>query len=276
MQFTDMNNTSLIFDSHAHYTSPQFAEDLPQLLDSLPQQGVDGVVECGVDFASSKASIDLAERWDYIYAAVGIHPECLIDPESSTTKQFAGDWQAELDAIAQLLDHPKVVAVGECGLDYHWPVPKEAQLAMFEAHLKLAVERDMPIIVHDRKAHADVYELLRRYQPKGVVHCFSGSAEDAVQLAKQGMYLGFGGAVTFQGAKRAVKAVCAVPLEYLVLETDCPYMAPVPCRGQRCDSSLIAYTAQFIAQQRGMDSEELLKITNQNARRLFGLPALSL
>ena len=262
---------AMIFDSHAHYVSHQFDQDRQQLLAALPGLGVDGVLDCGTDYATSLASIALAEQWPYVYAAVGIHPESIIEETSSTTTQFAGDWRAELEAIRPLLSHPKVVALGECGLDYHWPIPKEEQLALFEAHLQLAVEMDVPIIVHDRKAHADVYALLRKYRPRGVVHCFSGSAEDAVTLTSQGLYLGFGGALTFQGAKRAIKAACAVDLEHILLETDCPYMAPVPCRGQRCDSSLICHTAQFLADIRQTDVQTVLSVTNQNARRLFGL-----
>ena len=167
--------------------------------------------------------------------------------------------------------YPWVVAVGECGLDYHWPVPKDAQLAMFEAHIRLALELDKPIIVHDRNAHADVYALLKKYQPKGIVHCYSGSADDAVWLAKQGLFIGFGGACTFKGAKRAAKAISALPLESIVLETDCPYMAPEPVRGTRCDSSLIRYVGEYIAQLRGISAEEVFRTTAENARRVYGL-----
>lgn len=230
------------------------------------------MVDCAVDYATSLACLQLAQQHPFVYAALGIHPESLIEEDTSTLTQFQGDWKAELDAIAALFaQNPKAVAVGECGLDYHWPVPKEAQLAMFEAHLQLAKELDKPIIVHDRKAHADVYDLLKRYQPKGVVHCFSGSAEDALMLTKQGMYIGFGGALTFKGAKRAVKAATAIPLEQILLETDCPYMAPEPCRGQRCDSGLIAHTAAFLAEIRGISVQDVLDTTTQNAKTLFGL-----
>ena len=156
-------------------------------------------------------------------------------------------------------------------IDYHWPVPKDAQLAMFEAHIRLALELNKPIIVHDRNAHADVYALLKKYQPKGIVHCYSGSADDAVWLAKQGLFIGFGGACTFKGAKRAAKAISALPLENIVLETDCPYMAPEPVRGTRCDSSLIRYVGEYIAQLRGISAEEVFRTTAENARRVYGL-----
>ena len=213
-----------------------------------------------------------------MYAAIGIHPESLLAPEdcgaegpAPTVSVFGGDWAAEMKALAPYYDDPKVVAVGECGLDYHWPVPKDAQLALFEAELRLALELDKPIIVHDRSAHADVYALLKKYQPKGIVHCYSGSAEDAVWLAAQGLYLGFGGACTFKGAKRAAKAISALPLERIVLETDCPYMAPEPVRGTRCDSSLIRYVGEYIASVKGLSPEEVFRQTAQNARAVYQL-----
>lgn len=260
-----------IFDTHAHYTSHQFDEDRSALLSDLPGRGVVGVVDCGTDYDSSRASLALADQYPYVYAALGIHPESIIEEDASTNTRFDGDWAAELAAIKPLFDHPKAVAVGECGLDYHWPIPKEAQLELFEAHLKLALELDKPIIVHDRKAHADVYALLKQYKPKGVVHCFSGSAEDALMLAEQGMYIGFGGALTFKGARRAVKAAAALPLERILLETDCPYMAPEPCRGRRCDSGLIAHTGEFLAEVRGVDPDVIFAATTENAKRLFGI-----
>ena len=260
-----------IFDTHAHYTSHQFDDDRHTLLGELPGRGVVGVVDCGTDYDSSLACLALAEQYPYLYAALGIHPESIIEEDASTNTRFGGDWAAELAAIRPLFDHPKAVAVGECGLDYHWPIPKEAQLALFEAHLKLALELDKPIIVHDRQAHADVYALLKQYKPKGVVHCFSGSAEDALILAQQGMYIGFGGALTFKGAKRAVKAAAALPLERILLETDCPYMAPEPCRGRRCDSGLIAHTGKFLAEVRGVAPDVIFAATTENAKRLFGV-----
>lgn len=144
-----------------------------------------------------------------------------------------GDWRAELAAIEPLYGDPRVVAVGECGLDHHWPVPEDAQLALFEAELAAAQEHSLPILVHDREAHAETYALLKRYRPRGILHAFSGSADDALWIARQGMLLGFGGALTFKNARRAVEAVAALSLENIVLETDCPYMAPEPFPGKR-------------------------------------------
>ena len=261
----------MIFDTHTHYTSRRFDGHRDEVLDSLPAQGVCGVVECGVDLATSRAALALAETRPWVWAAAGVHPESLIEDDASTVYEFHGDWRAELAAIEPLYGDPRVVAVGECGLDHHWPVPEDAQLALFEAEIRLALELDKPIIVHDRQAHADVYALLKKYRPKGIVHCYSGSAEDAVQLAAQGLYIGFGGACTFNGAKRAAKAIEALPLDAIVLETDCPYMAPEPVRGTRCDSSLIRYVGAYIAQRKALAPEEVFRTTAANARRVFGL-----
>lgn len=260
-----------IFDTHAHYTSAQFSADRTQVLQSLPAQGVVGVVECATHWGTSQQAVALAQQWPWMWAAVGIHPESLIEEDSATLQRFGGNWAAELAAIRPLYAHPKVVAVGECGLDYHWPVPKQAQLDLFEAQIRLALELDKPIIVHDREAHADTYALLKKYRPRGVLHCFSGSADDALWLARQGMFIGFGGAATFKGAKRAVKAIQALPLEAIVLETDCPYMAPEPCRGQRCHSGLITHTGAFVAQAKGLPPEAVFTAALTNARRLFQL-----
>ena len=222
--------------------------------------------------------LELAHRYPWVVAAIGIHPESLLpaadcgeDGPAPTVSVYGGDWAAEMQALTPYYDDPKVVAVGECGLDYHWPGPKDAQLALFEAEIRLALELDKPIIVHDRQAHADVYALLKKYRPKGIVHCYSGSAEDAVQLAAQGLYIGFGGACTFNDAKRAAKAIEALPLDAIVLETDCPYMAPEPVRGTRCDSSLIRYVGTYIAQRKALAPEEVFRTTAANARRVFGL-----
>ena len=202
-----------IFDTHAHYSARAFDADRFALLDSLPGKGVVGVCEQATHSGDAPKVLELAHKYPWVYAAVGIHPESLLAPENCgeegpapTVSVYGGDWAAEMRALAPYYEDPKVVAVGECGLDYHWPVPKDAQLALFEAEIRLALELDKPIIVHDRSAHADVYALLKKYRPKGIVHCYSGSADDALWLAEQGLYIGFGGACTFKGAKRAAKA----------------------------------------------------------------------
>ena len=201
--------TGPIFDTHAHYSARAFDADRFALLDSLPGKGVVGVCEQATHSGDAPRVLELAHRYPWVVAAIGIHPESLLpaadcgkDGPAPTVSVYGGDWAAEMQALTPYYDDPKVVAVGECGLDYHWPVPKDAQLALFEAEIRLALELDKPIIVHDRQAHADVYALLKKYRPKGIVHCYSGSAEDAVQLAAQGLYIGFGGACTFNGAKR--------------------------------------------------------------------------
>lgn len=268
--------TGPIFDTHAHYNSRAFDEDRFALLDNLPEKGVVGVCEQATHSGDALRCLELAHRYPWVYAAIGIHPESLLaaedcgeDGPAPTVSVYGGDWEAEMRALVSYYDDPKVVAVGECGLDYHWPVPKDAQLALFEAEIKLALELDKPIIVHDRQAHADVYALLKQYQPKGIVHCYSGSADDAFWLAKQGLYFGFGGACTFKGAKRAAKAIAALPLEQIVLETDCPYMAPEPVRGTRCDSSLIRYVGEYIASVKDISPEEVFRRTAENARAVF-------
>ncbi len=252
----------MIFDSHAHYDSHLFDQDRHQVLSSfLPQQGILGVVNCASDFESAAFSLQLAQQYDYIYAAVGVHPH---------EAEAAGEWDpARLKALAA---HNKCVAIGEIGLDYHYDFsPRDKQKEWFEKQILLAKELDLPIIVHDREAHADTWELLRTHKPAGVVHCFSGSVEMARDILSIGMYIGLGGAVTFKNAKTPVEVARYVPLDRLLLETDCPYMTPVPYRGKRCDSSHIAVTAETIAQIKGMAVEPLLQAAYQNAMRLFQL-----
>ncbi len=250
-----------IFDSHAHYDDAAFDEDRAALLASLPQNGVEGAINCGVNDQSSASCVALAEEYPHLYAAVGIHPE-------EAGKADEAMWQKCL----ALLDHPKAVAVGEIGLDYYWDTStRERQLYWFERQLQEAVALDLPVIVHDREAHADVLAMLQQYRPRGVVHCFSGSVEMAAEVVRLGMYIGIGGVVTFKNARKPVDVAAGIPLNRLLLETDAPYMAPVPCRGKRCDSTLIAHTAAKIAELRGIEVEELLAVTRQNVRDLFGV-----
>ena len=270
--------TGPIFDTHAHYSARAFDADRFALLDSLPEKGVVGVCEQATHSGDAPRVLELAHRYPWVYAAIGIHPESLLAPEdcgeegpAPTVSVFGGDWAAEMKALAPYYDDPKVVAVGECGLDYHWPIPKEEQQALFEEEIRCALELEKPILVHDREAHADVYALLKKYKPKGVLHCYSGSAEDAVWLARQGMYIGFGGTLTFKNARKTREAAAALPMEAIVLETDCPYMAPEPHRGQRNDSSLIIHVAEVLGQIKGLPVQEVLRATNENAKRLFGI-----
>ena len=246
----------LIFDSHAHYDDAKFDEIRAELLAELPAHGVCGVVNCGCDTASSKAALALAEKYPYFYAAVGIHPD-----------NIGGGEVTEIEDLAR---RKKCVAIGEIGLDYYWVDDnKEQQRALFEEQLVLANRLNLPVIVHDREAHAEMYELLRQYRPRGVLHCYSGSAEDAAWLTAQGMALGFGGAVTYKGAKRAAKVLAMVPHELAVLETDCPYMSPEPVRGTRNDSRNIAHVAAKIGEIWQMDAQSVLDLTAENAKRIF-------
>ncbi len=263
--------TRNIFDTHTHYTSKSFNKNREELLQSLPSKGVALVLDCGTDHATSLQSIALAERYDYIYAAAGIHPQSLIEERSSTTLKFKGNWRAEMDAIAPLYSHPKVVAVGEVGLDHHWPVPKDAQLELFEHSIRTSLELDMPLVIHDREAHAETYALLKKYKPKGVLHTYSGSADDVAWLCRQGLYISFPGVVTFKNAQRPLAAAAAVPSEYLLLETDCPYMAPEPLRGKQSNSAMIIHIAEKIAAVRGTTTQDLLQLTLENGKRLFGI-----
>lgn len=250
-----------IFDSHAHYDDARFSDDLPELLASLPAKGVVGVISCGVNTETSQFAAHLAATYDYIYAAAGFHPLNLEDvPENPT------------ESLRELLKAPKTVAVGEIGLDYHYEkASRYAQLRLFEQQLQVANKCNLPVIVHDREAHEDTLRLLKQYNPRGVVHCFSGSVEMAKEVLKLGMYIGLGGAVTFKNAVKPVEVAKIVPQDRLLVETDAPYMTPVPFRGKRCDSGHIAYTAERLAEIRGEDAQALLDYTAENARRLFGI-----
>ena len=258
-----------IFDTHAHYCSRQFDADRGELMAALPAGGVAGVLECATHSGDAPRVLELAHTTPFVYAALGIHPESIIEEDAATVAVYHGDWRAELRAMRPLYEDGRVVAVGEIGLDHHWPVPRQEQLELFEAQLQLAAELDLPVSVHDREAHAEMYELLRRYKPRGVLHCYSGSAEDAVWLTGQGMYLGFGGAVTYRGAKRAARVLAAIEPRWAVLETDCPYMAPEPVRGRRNDSRNIAHVADYIAGIWQMEPQAVLDLTAANARECF-------
>ena len=250
-----------IFDTHAHYDDERFDEDRDVLLQTLPEKGVSNVINCGVTYRSSLTTLELAHQYDYLYAAIGIHPE-----------DCGGTEESDYDALLPLYDDPKVVAVGEIGLDYYWDtVPKDVQIQAFERQLVLANELNLPVIVHDREAHADTMMLLQKHRPRGVLHCFSGSVETMQEAVKLGFYIGLGGAVTFKNAKKPLAVAAAVPLDRLLLETDCPYMAPVPFRGKRNDSSLIAYVAETIGAVRGMEPQVLIDQCRENAKRLFQL-----
>ena len=255
----------LIFDAHCHYDDEKFDEDRDELLFTLPSKGVYGVVTNGTDIETSLKALELADKYDFIYAAVGIHPE---STESIDISQI----DSYVEKIAGLLTHKKAVALGETGIDYHWDIPKEEQHVIFDKQLQLAADIKKPIIIHDREAHGDTREYLRKYRPFGLLHCYSGSLEMLKEVFRCGdMMISLGGTVTFKNARVPVDVAREVPMDKLLLETDAPYLAPVPFRGKRCDSSLIAYTAQRIGEIRGMSAEDVLKYTLDNARRFYGI-----
>lgn len=249
-----------IFDAHAHYDDKWFDEDRVDLLSSMPQKGICGIVNASVDIATAKTAIAYAEQYPFMYACAGVHPENL--------EGLSADY---LDQLAELYKHPKVVAIGEIGLDYHWDIPRDIQNRVFEEQLQLAKDLDAPVVIHDREAHGDTMELLRKYRPKGLMHCFSGSVEMLKEVMKLGVYISLGGTVTFKNARVPVEVAAAVPLDRLLLETDAPYLSPVPFRGKRNDSSKIAYTAQRIAEIRGMEPQGLIDITTENAKRMYNI-----
>lgn len=253
-----MNN---IFDTHSHYDDEKFNSDRDELLNSLKSRGVSNVVTCGCDIKSTEFNKNLAEKYDYIYFAAGFHPENL-----------NGVTVNDINIIEKYASHKKCVAIGEIGLDYYWmDSSKEVQKDFFIRQIQLAKKLDMPVIVHDRDAHGDTLEILKAEKPKGVVHCFSGSAQMAEEIIKLGMYIGLNGVATFKNARKSLEVVKSIPIEKLVLETDCPYLAPEPCRGKRNDSSLIPHIAAKIGEVLGMDAQEILNITNINAHKLYNL-----
>ncbi len=248
-----------IFDTHSHYCDIQFEKDRAQTLSFIKDSGVCGIIECGCDYKSSLEAVKLSKDYDFVYAAVGVHPESVND--------YTKD---ELENIRNLYSNKKVVAIGEIGLDYHYDdLAKDKQIYLFEKQLILSKELDLPVIIHDREAHYDTMELIKKYRPKGVLHCFSGSVEMAKEALKLGMYIGLGGAVTFKNARKPVEAAKMLPDDKILLETDCPYMAPVPYRGKRCDSSMIASTAEFIAKLRNTDTQKFIDKCTENSKRLF-------
>lgn len=248
-----------IFDTHAHYDDESFDEDRDELLSSLSKNDVICVINQGIDVKTSKFSIKLAEKYDYIYAAVGIQPQEVYKEES-------------LDEIKKLASHKKVVAIGEIGLEYHYDVgPRELQIKYFEEQIKIANDLKLPIIVHNREAHLDTLTVLKRTPAinGGVIHCFSGSIETAKEFLKLGYYLGFDGPITFKNAKTAIEVLEYAPLDRILVETDAPYLTPIPFRGNRNNSMYIKYIIEKIAEIKGYNSNELAEILISNSLSLF-------
>lgn len=246
-----------IFDTHSHYTDEKFDGVRTELIATLHEKGVIGMITCGVDIENSRAELALAKEFPFMYAAAGYHPENIENTDFDES------------ALISLLSDEKTVAIGEIGLDYHWDTDREKQKEFFKKQLCLSKKLDMPVIVHDREAHADTLDFLKKYTPRGVVHCFSGSAETAKEILNLGMYIGIGGVVTFKNARKTAEVAKVVPLDRILLETDCPYLAPVPFRGKICHSGYITYTAQKIAEIKNISPQAVINASYENAKRLF-------
>ena len=249
-------------DSHSHMDDRGFDGDREEIINDLLNHDVGLLMNIGCDLESSERSVALAEQYPFIYAAVGSHPD---DADHVNGKL--------LDRYRRLAEHEKVRAIGEIGLDYHYEdVPRAQQIIAFEQQLELAEALKLPVIVHEREAHGDAMEIVKRHpDARGVFHCFSGSKELALWLVERGWYIGFTGVVTFKNARRAVEAVQALPIERILIETDCPYMAPEPYRGRRNDSRYVPLVAAKIAEIKGISPEEAGNITAENAKRLFSI-----
>ena len=251
----------MLFDTHAHYDDERFDEDREALLNAMPEKGVGLIVNPGCDLASSRTAVDMAQKYDFLYAAVGIHPE------------NCGDFApAMMDGLRALAKAPKVVAIGEIGLDYYWAEnpPRELQQQVLRSQLALARELRLPVIFHDRDAHGDSLAIVKEFPDvTGVFHCFSGSPEMAQELLGMGWYLGFDGPVTYKNARRAPEVAAVTPLDRMLIETDSPYMTPVPYRGQRNDSSYVRLVAEKLAEWKDIAPEELEHATLENGKRLF-------
>ena len=248
-----------IFDTHAHYEAEQFNEDRDDLLKIMPQNNDCYVINQGTNVTTSKQSVELAEKYDYFYAAIGIHPEEVKLQES-------------LLEIEKLASHPKVVAIGEIGLDYYWDIStKELQMEYFKKQLDLANQLQLPVVIHDRDAHKDILDTLKSIplSSSGVIHCFSGSVEMAKELLKKDFYLGFDGPITFKNARVALEVLEYTPIDRILIETDSPYLTPVPFRGKRNNSMYLTYVIEKIAEIKKMTPEEIADITFQNAKTLF-------
>ena len=252
----------MYFDSHAPLDDARFDGEREEIFATLADHGVGLIMNVGCDLPSSERSVALAERYPFVYAAVGSHPD------------DAGHVDGRLlDRYRALAAHPKVRAIGEIGLDYHYEdVPRAQQIIAFEQQLELAEALHKPVIVHEREAHADAMDIVRRHPDvRGVFHCFSGAKELALWLVERGWYIGFTGVLTFKNARKAVEVAQALPLDRILIETDCPYMAPEPYRGRRNDSRYVPLVAKRLAELRELTPEEAGRITTENARRLYGI-----
>jgi len=252
----------MYFDTHAHYDDEQFDHDRQTLLNNIHESGVELVVDPGCDIETSKKAISIAQQFNFVYAAVGFHPH-----EASSFEE------GSIDELTQLLSMPKVVAIGEIGLDFHFDFsPRDIQRKVFIAQMELAERQKKPVIVHDREAHGECLEIVKSFpNVTGVFHCYAGSAEMAQQLVSMGWSLSFTGAITFKNARRAIETIEVVSLDRIMIETDSPYLAPVPNRGKRNDSSNLPYVVDVIAKIKNLEPEEVARITLENGKRFFNI-----
>jgi len=254
----------MLFDTHVHLNAEQYEDDLQEVINRALEKGVQNMVVVGFDEPTIKKAIQIAEMYDFIYASVGWHP---VDAIDMTDEHLA--W------IKELAQHPKVVALGEMGLDYHWDKsPKEVQKDVFRRQIRLARKVNLPIIIHNRDATEDVVTILKEEHVEevgGIMHCFTGSIEVAKQCMDMNMYISFGGPVTFKNAKKPKEVAAELPLDKLLIETDCPYLTPHPFRGKRNEPGYVSYVAEQIAELKGITYEELADITTANAKKLFGI-----
>ena len=251
----------MLFDTHAHMDDRAFDEDRSELLAALPGQGLALVMNPGCSLESSRNACALARQYDYIYAAVGSHPDVADEVNAAVLEEYR----------TLCRENPKVKAIGEIGLDYHYEdIPREIQKEAFRAQMALAAELNLPVIVHERDAHEDGMKIVEEFLGvTGVFHCYSGSLEMAKWLVNRGWYIGFTGVLTFKNARKAVEVAANIPLDRLVLETDCPYMAPEPFRGKRNDPGKLYRMAERLAEIRGVSVEEIHRITVENGKRLY-------
>jgi len=254
----------MLIDTHTHMNAIQFDEDRDEAIARAVEAGVTRIVNIGCDRESIPTCLELAEKYDFVYAAIGWHPVDAIDMQPG-----------DLEWIEALSKHEKVVAIGEIGLDYHWDKsPKDVQHRVFREQIRLARKLGMPIVIHDREAHADILQILkeeRAAEVGGIMHCFSGSWETAKQCLDMNFYISFGGPVSFKNAKQPKEVLAKVPLDRLLIETDAPYLTPHPFRGKRNETAYVRYVAEAAAEIRGMSLEELAQATSANAVRLLGL-----
>ena len=252
----------MYFDTHAHYDDDAVDSDRDAVLSALPQSGVSLVLNPGADMASSHAAVRLSETYDFVYAAVGVHPH-------EARHMSDGDF----DILRRLSVHPNVKAIGEIGLDYYYDhSPRDVQKKRFREQMALAEELHLPVVIHDRDAHGDCFEIVQSFPAvTGVYHCYSGSLELAKQILNLGWYLSFNGAITFKNARRALEVIAEMPLDRLMLETDAPYLSPVPFRGKRNDSRRLPLVAETVARIRQIPIEEVTRITTENGKRFFGI-----